>query len=80
MKVFINTKYSEGEHGPWLPISDVPQKVLLEAGTGEPGSETATGKPAIKIGGSVFHFGQPTEGITKYRVLALQTIVVVIQE
>jgi hypothetical protein len=80
MIVKINTKYAEGEHGPWLSISNVPQKVLLEAGTGEPGSEIATGKPAIKIGNSVFHFGQPTENITKYRVLALQTVVVCIQE
>ncbi len=80
MIVSINRKFSEGTDGPWLPISEVPQKVLLEMGTGEPGSEIATGKPAIKIGSSVFHFGQSTDGVTKYRVLALDTIVVVIQE
>ena len=80
MKVFISEKFKKGEHGPWLDIKDVHQKVLLEAATGETGAEVATGRPAIKIGSTVFHFGLPTEGNTKYRVLALDTVVVCIQE
>lgn len=80
MKVYINTKFSQGEHGPWLSLSDAPQKVLLETATEESGLPTATGKPAVKIGTLVFHFGQSIEGVTKYRVLALDSIVVCIQE
>lgn len=80
MLVHINEKFKEGDHGPWLDIKDVPQKVLLEMATGEPGAEVATGKPALKIGSSVFYFGQSNEGVTKYRVLAIGSIVIVRQE
>ena len=77
MIVKIVDKYKEGNHGDWMDISVIPKKVLLEMdnGKGEP-----SGKPAIKIGSTVFRFGQPYENVTKYRVLALGTIVVCTQE
>jgi hypothetical protein len=77
MIVKIVDKYKEGEHGVWLDPEKVPAKVLLEIddGNGQP-----SGKPAIKINSIFFYFGQPTEGVHKYRVLALQSIVVCIQQ
>ena len=79
MKVSINFKFSEGFHSEFMDISSMPEKKLLERDdeNGQP-----SGKPAIKIGSIIFHFGQPPEeGKThKYRLLAKGTIVVCVQE
>jgi len=77
MKVTIDRSLAEGQDGPWIPESEVPNKVLLEMdnGQGEP-----SGKPCVKIGSIMFWYGQPHENVTKFRVLALQTVVVAEQE
>ena len=77
MIIKIVDKHKKGEHGEWKPLDQCPQKVLLEAdnGNGEP-----SGKPAIKVNNIVFHFGQKPENVKNYRVLAVGTVVVCIQE
>lgn len=77
MKVSINRKFAVDGDGGWMALTEVPSKVLLEVSDekGEP-----SGKPAIKINQNVFHFGQPLKENVMYRVLAIGTLVVVIQE
>lgn len=86
MIVKISRKLATTPDGPWLPIDQVPQKVLLETDqeneryTKDNPDKEKQGVPAIKIGTVVFYFGQPHDKVTKYRVLALQTVVSCIQE
>ncbi|SRR6266704_2854876 len=94
MKVAIYTKKLNGEsiitgeHGEWLTPEQAPEKVLLESDKessyqieeNKKMDHVCTGLPAIKIGSLFFHFGQPKDGITKYRKLAKGTTVVAVQE
>jgi hypothetical protein len=77
MKVLICDKFKVGEHGEWKTLKETPNQVLLEHSNdlGEP-----TGFPAIKINNELFHFGNTPSENAKFRVLALETIVVLIQE
>lgn len=77
MIVKIVRKFAEGADGPFKPISEVPDRVLLETDDGE---GNPSGFPAIKISGKVFYFGKPHDKVKNYRVLALYTDVVCIQE
>ncbi len=94
MKVAIYTKNNNGvslitgDHGEWVTPEQAPEKVLLESDKENPNQleenkkkdHGCTGIPAIKISGLFFHFGQPKEGITKYRKLASGTHVIAVQE
>lgn len=73
----INDKFKEGEHGEWKSFKDITQNVLLEQSddSGQP-----TEHPAIKSEGYLFHFGHAPSPNARYRILALETIVVLIQD
>jgi hypothetical protein len=81
MTATINDKFKESEHGMWLPINETPSDILLEQATleGKP-----SGIPAIKSGGVIFRLSEELEttdpNLHVYRVLAVGTIVVLIQE
>lgn len=83
MIVKIVRKFAEGPDGVWQSPDSVPQKVLLETdqGVDEKDSNGDTVYyPAIKVGCKFFYFGKAHDKVTKYRILAIGTSVVCIQE
>lgn len=77
MTATINEKFKEGDHSQWFNVVDVPQNVLLEQSND---SGEATGFPAIKREDYIFHFGNVPSPNALYRMLAMGTIVVLIQD